>query len=338
MNPHLTQRVRVAWWPVLACMAAALALTVPLRAEADAKGDGKPKADPAPAATEGINLRPRLVEGRRSRYSGWTLRQQNMSMSLNGQSRTAATRMEVNSEVTWTVDHVKSDGSASCTMTVDWLTVTLTGAEGETKSVDSRRSSGDPETLYRLAKALTGLPVKVEMAADGSVISATGAEAIKRRLGNDIPAPTDLDFMESATDLASIALAPAQAAIGTRWDASFAWSHEMGTLYQAMKYTVVSEEEVEGIPLATVTGRATLRLEVDPSKLPPAGGPKVDVKLVRGTVDTQVMFDLQRGEAVGRNTTQQTLIEVKIHLPNNVTMQRTVDETLQGQALRISEE
>lgn len=320
------------------CCAVAVAALMVLPCGALGQGKeetAKAKQDEAPAA---LSVRPRWVEGRRSRYTTWTLRQQNTSMSVNGESQSASMRMEVDGEITWAVDRVKSDGSATCTMTLDWLAVTLTMDDGEVRKVDSRRASGDVESMQRIAKGLAGQPIKVEMAADGSVISVTGAEAIQRRVGSDIPTPNDLDFMESANELAAIAAAPVASAIGTKWDAAFAWRHEMGTLHHAMKYAVASEEDVAGIPLVTVTGTAALKLEVDASKLPPAGGPKVDVKLARGTAETQIMFDAQRGEAVGRNTLQHTLIHVKVHLPNNVTINRTIDETIQGQSLRIAED
>lgn len=292
----------------------------------------------APEQDAALRLRPRWVEGRRTRYEGWTQRRQSMSMSFNGQNRTAETLMEAHNEVTWTVDRVKSDGSASCTVVIDWMTFSFTGADGQAQTVDSRRATGEPEAIHRLVKAIAGLPVKIEMAADGSVISSTGAEAIKRRMNSDSGVPDDRDFMETANELAAIAGAPLEAQVGSRWDAVFAWRHEMGTLHQAMRYTVTSEEDVAGIPIATVTGRASLKLELDPSKLPPAGGPKLDVKLQSGSVETQIMFDMQRGEAVGRNTLQQTTIDVRVRFPNNMTMVRTINETLQNQTLRLSEE
>lgn len=292
----------------------------------------------APEQDVALRLRPRWVEGRRTRYEGWTQRRQSMSMSFNGQNRTAETLIEVRNEMTWTVDRVKSDGSASCTVVIDWMTFSFTGADGQTQAVDSRRASGEPEMIHRLAKAIARLPVKIEMAADGSVISANGAEAIKRRMNGEGSVPDDRDFMETAHELAAIAGAPAEPQVGSKWDAAFAWRHEMGTLHQAMRYTVSSEEDVAGIPIATVTGRASLKLELDPSKLPPTGGPKLDVKLQNGSVETQIMYDIQRGEAVGRNTLQQTTIDVRIRFPNYMTMVRTINETLQSQTLRLSEE
>lgn len=292
----------------------------------------------APEQDAALRLRPRWVEGRRTRYEGWTQRRQSMAMSFNGQNRTAETLMEARNGVTWTVDRVKSDGSASCTLVIDWMTFSFTGSDGQTQTVDSRRASGEPEAIHRLVKAIAGLPVKIEMAADGSVISSTGADAIKRRMNSDSGVPDDRDFMETANELAAIAGAPLEAQVGSRWDAVFAWRHEMGTLHHSMRYTVTSEEDVAGIPIATVTGRASLKLELDPSKLPPAGGPKLDVKLQKGSVETQIMFDMQRGEAVGRNTLQQTTIDVRVRFPNNMTMVRTINETLQNQTLRLSEE
>src|SRR5690606_8158701 len=128
-------------------------------------------------------------------------------------------------------------------------------------------------------------PITCEVAADGTIQSVRGTDAMKRKAG-DVPIPDDLDFVESATDLATIAAAPPTLATGQSWDARFRWSHEAGWLNQDMHYTLTGVEEVEGIPIANVTGVARSRLEVDRSKLP-RGGPSIDIRLKNASFQTQ---------------------------------------------------
>ena len=284
------------------------------------------------------DLRPRFVEGRTTRYALWTVRRTNVNMSVGDRSQSGTTNMQVEGEVTWRVDRVDEDGSASCTMSLDWLKATFTGTNGDVQMSDSRQGSGDNEAMHGLLQAMSGAPLELEMAADGSVTAIKGVDAIKSAAGEDTRVPSDLDFMETASDLATLPFAPTELAMGDGYDAQFAWSHDLGTLHHDQRYTLKSIEQIAGIPIANVDARADLRLEPDLSKLP-EGGAGVDVNLEQGEVVTQVMFDLQRHEAVGRNATQTTVIRVKIPVPAaNQTLVRTMEEVIQSQALRIAEE
>lgn len=315
------------------------------------------QAQPAPpppssetaAAHAPLDLRPKYQAGRVSRFWVWTQRDQTTQVQSAGQSRNVAVRMVFEGELTWSVDRVHPDGSASCTMTVDWMSATLTDPQGATQSNDSRRASGDNDAVQRLLKAMAGVPIRLEMAADGRATSASGVEAIRQKAGEGVNVPDELDFLESASDLATLPAAPeptkpanasgdpATPAIQAAWDAAFIWNHELGKMRYATRYNLLSREEIAGIPVATVRGESGLSLEVDPAKLAvPAGGPRVDVRLVNGKHATQVMYDLQRGEAVGRDSTQTTRIEARMQM-NGQTAIRITDETLRSQALRIEE-
>jgi hypothetical protein len=100
-------------------------------------------------------------------------------------------------------------------------------------------------------------------------------------------------------------------------------------------HTLTSIEEIAGIPVANISSTAKLRIEVDRSKFP-QGGPQVDVRLIKGEAVSQVMFDLSRHEAVGRNGVQETVVEARLSA-NGQTMTRLMSETIRGQALRIAE-
>lgn len=295
-------------------------------------------ADAREAAVDGVNLRPRPRAGQLTRYEVWSLRDQSSQVSFNGRDQTIATRFEVKGVVTWKVDRVGSDGSSTCSLNTEWLAITLTGPDGGVQNADSRKAAGDNEQMQRLLKAMAGVVVKIEVAPDGSIRSASGVDAIRKRAGQGVNVPDENDFIESASDTATIPFAPVSAADGASWDAAYSWNHEMGRLLHSTKYTLVGVEKIAGIPVATVNAAGKLRLETDPSKLPQGpGAPRVDVKLLSGTWTSQILFDLLRHEAVGRNTTQTTRIEVKARVENQ-TITRVVDETIQSQALRIEEE
>jgi hypothetical protein len=302
----------------------------------------KPASPAGKPAEQTIDLRPRFQPGQTSRYEIWTLRETGVTLAASGRSQSLATRLEIKGEVAWSVEKVNPDGGAVCVMTIDWMTADYTNPQGETTQNDSRRASGGTEAIHKVIRAMAGVPVRVEVGADGSILNASGAEAIERKIGKALHPPDDLDFMESAADLATVIAAPAAAKIKDQWTADNTWNHDMGKMRVALDQTLGSVEEIAGIPVATVTGMAKLTLQPDVTKVLPREaleGPnaaKVDIRLVSGTLTTQVMFDLQRHEAVGRNSTQETQIEMRVRVADQ-TMTRTINETLQSQALRIEE-
>lgn len=295
----------------------------------------------AAAQEAGVSLRPKWEEGQTSTYHFWTTRTQSQTVSARGQTRSNETRVATEGDVTWRVERAKPDGSYTCAMTLDWMTADLTAADGTVYSNDSRRSTGDLEPYHNLLRAMAGVPLTVEVAADGRITGVSNVAAMRQRFkGEEFPIE-DLDFIESATDLATIAGAPAQLRSGGSWNIDFRWTHELGHIEQDTTYRLVGVEDIEGIPVATVEGEARTRLDVDPSELPEqqAGGPTFDVRLVDSDYEAQVMFDLVRHEAVGRNSVDTRTIETTIRLPQGAgtITQRTV-ETIHSQTLRIAEE
>ncbi len=292
---------------------------------------------------ETYNLRPHWTQGQTARYEIWSSRTQDVSMTFAGQKRDAQIVMSSEGEVLWTVDQVKADGSSVCTMTIDWLAVEMAADGGKPLKNDSRKGSGDIEPFQKLLKAMTGVPLKVSVAADGTVTKVTGMKAISSRMETDFKelVPEELDFIESATDLATLVAVPESVTVGKKWDADLKWTWSdtpfEGHLKHDMKYTLAGVEEMAGLQIAVVEGKSKLKLDVDRSNLP-EGMPPTDVKLVKGESQTQIMYDMSRHEAVGRHTSQSTTIDFTVRLPNNNTLNRRLVETLQGQSLRIAEE
>lgn len=287
------------------------------------------------------NLRPNWTPGQTARYEVWTDRTQHAVVTLAGQKQTDDLHMTSEGEVTWTVEQVKADGSATCTMTLEWLALDYTPDGGKTLKNDSRKGSGDIEPFHALLKAMTGVPLKVSVAADGTVTKVSGVKAIASKIKAELKetVPEELDFIETASDLATLIAAPETANAGKKWDtdAKWTWSDSPfeGHMHHDMTFTLSGIEDLAGLPVAVIDGKSKLRLELDRSKLP-EGMPPTDVKLVKGDMQTQIMFDLTRHEAVGRNTIQNTTVDFIIRLPN-ATITRRLEETLRGQALRIEE-
>ena len=286
-----------------------------------------------------VDLRPHFTQGRTTRYHVWTQRQQTQSVTLGSRSQEFETSFEIEGEVTWTVKQVRQDGSALCLMKTDWLTATITGPEGESQRCDSRKANGRPEPLHSLLRALAGVPIQIEVANDGSIINATGIDQVKRKAPKDIDIPDATDFMESANDLATLAKAPTAAAISDSWNAKFIWNHRLGKMHQSMRYTLHGVEDIEGIPIATVNGVARMEMKLDHNRLKTQAGQSAQTRarMTDASLETQVLFDLQRHEAIGRNTTEYHRIEISMQLSQQ-TVKRTIDEYIHSQTLRIDEQ
>src|SRR6185369_5800987 len=178
------------------------------------------------------------------------------------------TTLELKGEVTWTVEKVRSDGGATCVMTIDWLTAEMTGPGGEVEHNDTRKGQGDSAGLFDTLKAMTGAPLRFEVSDQGVVEKVAGVDAIKKAVGEDGHAPEELDFIETASDLATLPGAPDSAlAPGKGWSIDFDWTHELGMMHHTMKYTLTGIEEIAGIPVATVTGHSDPVLKFDKKKL-----------------------------------------------------------------------
>ena len=79
-----------------------------------------------------FNLQPRFVAGQQARYSLWTRRTTVTEVSLMGRQRKQQASYVINGEMTWSVLSVNGDGSATCQMTFDWLSLNMTMPDGST--------------------------------------------------------------------------------------------------------------------------------------------------------------------------------------------------------------
>lgn len=286
--------------------------------------------------TEPIDLRSHWQQGQTSRYEFWTMIEQEAHISLGDQSDTQANTIEITGEVTWRIDRVSPDGSAEASMTLDWMNYVSEGGSAKTEN-DSRKPTGDVPPMHKLLQAMTGTALKVSLAPDGHVTDVKGLDAMKAKTDQPEFLPTQLDFEETASDLAALAFAPQAAVVGKPWKADFRWEHDLGHMKQAWTYELDHVEEIAGLPIAVVTGSAKLQLDVDPEQRP-ADAPPVDIKLADGRATNQIYYDLTRGEAVARHGTNTESVQITLNLPDGRRFSRTLNETLTSQLLRIEEQ
>ena len=228
---------------------------------------------------ETIDLRPQWTAGQTSRYEFWNQMQQTAEATLGDRSQTTTGTIEVEGEVTWTVDKVNADGSSVCTMTLDWMKFTNTPGEGTAMVIDSRKSaSADTKVMHELLSAMAEVGLTVEIAPDGHVTAVKGLDKMKNKTSQPDFIPTELDFEETASDLAAIAYAPQPFAYesaggGKAWNADFRWEHDLGKMNQKWAYELARVEDIAGVPEAVVTGEGRFKLDPEEPDGRPADAP-----------------------------------------------------------------
>ncbi|QDU35442.1 hypothetical protein KS4_35230 [Poriferisphaera corsica] len=290
------------------------------------------------------DLRPATWKANQTtRYEFWNRRDRNINMSFAGDSRDSTDAYESTGETTWIVDRVNADGSSTCRMKIDWLKITLIGPTGDEVAVDSRENNPAPYEEYgNLLKAMCSAWLTYEIGADGSVNSVSGMDQMVSQVDNPDDLPTELDFIESASDLAQLIGPPPALVIGGSWQHDFRWSYNVGLpgvkafMNYDMDFTLTNVEDIETIPVATVDGTGSMTLEIDQASIP-AEAPPVNIRLINSSLQSQVLFDLTRSEAVGRNLSQDETINITISTPNGELLQ-VIQTKHQGQVLRLSEE
>lgn len=282
------------------------------------------------------NLCPNFKQGQTARYSAWTLHQISESMTFGPRTKSSKTRLEIEAELVWQVKQVNEDGSAECDLTIEWITVSAQRGDGPVKVNDSRQATGEIEQYHQLLLAIAGKPMTFQVTADGTIESITGTDEMRQAMGEDSSEPKDLDLIESATDMALLAAAPQTIEPGGQWNAQFQWLHRTGKINHDYTFTLDQVSPIAGVPIAIVSAEASLDLEPDLS-LFADDAPHPQVQMTEGAVKSQVMFDLSRHEAVGRNTVQTHTIEVNQDI-GDLTLNMVTKERIQGQVLRIAEQ
>jgi hypothetical protein len=304
-----------------------------------------PMAAVAQTEAEAVDLRPQWTPGQAATYTFSNVRTSESQVRFPDQTVEADFTIRSEGEVRWEVQRVNDDGSARGLMTLKWMTVEVTTPDGQTLKNDTRKATGDEPTMHALGKAMAGKPLTIHVAADGTVTKAEGIKAMRDDVDDPELVPDERDFIETATDLASLSGVPAAMVVGDDWSLEQTWNFgiigmNIGSLDQDWEYTLQGVETIEGVPVAVIRGKCD-RMRMDDSavkdEMPPEA-PPIRLRLTDAEATQQILFDLTRREAVGRFSTMATRVEMSIPLPNGQRIERTVSETIEGSTLRIAEQ
>ena len=304
----------------------------------------------APAALgqdPSANLRPQWVVGQTARYQFWTESKKEETAELQGQSQTGTTTYTNEGEVVWRVEQVGDDGSAVCTMSLETMKVTIAPPEGEALAVDSANPTGEIPVFDTLLAAMVQNPLTVYVKPDGSVDRVEGVDAMKQAAGEDAAdsVPDEIDFIETASELATLIAAPAEAGVGDTWRAQNTWALEdilpgvlniEATADFDTTFTLEQLGKVEGVPVAAVRFRSVMDVKADLSKLPD-GVADVDLRVGDASARGELLFDLSRHETIARNDVQSYTVNLTVPLGQGLNLNATIKQTSTSQVLRISE-
>ena len=285
---------------------------------------------------DSIDLAPRWVEGQTSRFAFTTQLEKRVEITLGDNQREHTVVTDIEGEATWKVQRVTADGGARCVMTLDWMGV-VTQANGKETSVDTRKSApSDSKVMHGVISTMVAHPLDVVVGPDGRVTQLKGVKAMKAKSDRPDLIPDVLDFEETASGMAQFAAAPPPLAVGESWVASFRWNHDLGHVDEDWRYRLESVEDVAGVQLATVTGTAKSRLDVDPEQTQtPEGTPPLRIRLEDRQAQTRVLMDLSRGEAVGRYSLVDERVVAELKLPQGV-FRRVMNETATSELIRVA--
>lgn len=298
---------------------------------------------------DAVSLRPVWTVGQGANYEFWSKTEKAETAELFGKVQSKKTIYISEGRVHWKVDVVNEDGSSVGTMQLKSIKFTATFGEADPIVMDSENLSGESPIFDQLLTAMVGTPLKVTVNADGTVKSVEGIEALKTAAGNDAVeadvVPEELDFIETASELASLMAAPAKATPGQTWSAKNTWNHESvvpdtdTTADWDTTFTFTSLGQIAGVPIATINSESTIDLKVDLSELPEAAA-GIDVQIVEASGKSEILFDLSRHETVARNDSMSYVANVIVTPPNNQIPPVTIKVTEKSvsQLLRIAEE
>ncbi|MFO7912926.1 MAG: DUF6263 family protein [Desulfotignum sp.] len=324
----------------------ALSLWPALARAQDAPQD--PAALPS-LADQPVSLRPQWEDGQTARYTFWTRTQKDEKAAVLDREQAKKTTFVTEGQMTWTVESVNDDGSAACTLKLDKIKFTITAADQPPSVIDSENPDGSQPVFEELVAAMVSTPLQVKVEADGTIAGVEGIEAMKNAAGQQAVeadmVPEEIDFIETASELATLISAPESATPGQTWNTRNTWKHDNivpGTETFGdwdTTFTYASVGRVAGVPIATIKSTSDIDMKVDLSKLPEQS-PDVDVQVQGATGRGEILFDLSRHETVARNDSMTYTATITVTPPNNRVppININVTETSQSQLLRISEE
>lgn len=298
---------------------------------------------------QAISLRPHWTVGQSATYDFWGKTQKDETAQILGQQQSETTTFISEGRVSWTVDVINDDGTATCTMQLRTIKFTIVAGKNEPKAFDSENPSGEAPAFDDLMAAMIRSPLTVTVNRDGSIAKVQGIDELANAAGDEAAEadiiPEELDFKETASDLATLISAPASATPGQAWNTTNTWNHEDVFPNAETKakwdtaYTFDSVGVIAGVPIATIKTQSDVDIQIDLSELP-EGAPDIDIQISDTNASGEILFDLSRHEAVARNDNMSYTAAITVAPPRPELPPITVKivETSQSQLLRVLEE
>lgn len=295
------------------------------------------------------NLRPSWAVGQAATYEFWGKTEKAETAQILGQEQSETTTFISEGRVSWVVNEINDDGVAMCTMQLTTIKFTIKAGENEPITFDSENPTGDRPAFDKLMAAMTQTPLTVTVAADGTIDKVEGIDELTTAAGDEAVkadmVPDEIDFKETASDLATLIRAPAEATTGQTWNAINTWNHEDVFPNAETKakwdttFTFDSVGLIAGVPIATIKTKSDVDIQVDLSELP-EGAPDIDIQISDTSASGEILFDLSRHETVARNETMTYTAAITVAPPRPELPSITVKivETNQSQLLRVSED
>lgn len=281
----------------------------------------------------GVDLRPIWKQGQASRYQLTQMEVTRMAIEGIGQPQESTT--QITGQISWKIDRVDENGGGVAIMTMDTLTMKMTGPDGQVIEVSERKAdSPAAKALQPWINAMVGSPLKVTVEADGKIGTVDGWRAIAQKAGEGSKID-ELYFQEVAMDLAVLVGGKKDQQPGATWNHRYTGSHRLGKVDYDNRYELSGIEQIAGVPIAVVQRTSKMKFEPDLTDLP-ADAPKVNVKTRQASNTSQIMFDTTRHEIVGMNIDQALEIEIGVNVSNRNII-RTTSESTSTQLLRIEE-
>lgn len=301
------------------------------------------------------SLRPAWTTGQATQYDFWSKSQKTETAELFGQTRSETTTYLTEGRMNWTVEQVNDDGTSVCKMKMAKIKFTISAGENEPVVVDSENPSGDQPVFDQLIAAMVGTTLTVHVKADGSIEKVEGVQDMADAAGKEAVeaeiVPEELDFMQNASELATLVAAPAQATPGQTWNTRHTWNQDNvlpGAKAKAdwdTTYTFASLGQIAGVPIATIKTDSKIDIKVDLAELtkdapPGAQVPDIDLQISNAKAAGEVLFDLSRHEAVARNESMSYTADVTVTPPNDRVppIKVKITQKSQSQLLRVAEE
>lgn len=245
-------------------------------------------------AADGKLLRWNFTAGQTTKYVMEQTQEQQTSVA--GQMFTSTTTTI--SDVTWHVDAVDGDGTATMTQTFDRLRMSIKGfpgAELEYDSMVEKKPEGFLATLVvPILEAISGKSIIVTVNTRGIVSNVEIPKELTDALkNNQALGPIGEMFSEDAikqmTGASALQFPEESVEVGNAWDFKAVIKNQVGTQTTTTSIEYQGQEEVEGIAYEKLAVKVNQSIDA-------AADAQVKIEIKEQTSDGKILFDGARGQ------------------------------------------